>query len=137
MFSLATVKAVVRFSGSPKTVEYVQEGQTAFLKWTYTIGSGYTWVGTIWVSYDPPGSSSVSDQFRLAVIPADGTVVYFPDNKGVNLYEGRVAIKDQATLEITNVTLDNKYLCTVVYKDSIGINKVAVSGHVRVIPTRK
>lgn len=87
------------------------------------------------MSYDPPGSV-VADQFRLE--PPSGSVVYFPDKpKGVSLYEGRVLIKDQATLQISNVTLDNNYLCIVSYKDRRGVTQFLRSESMRVIPTCK
>ena len=139
MFHLFVVEAVVHFSASPKSVEYVREGQTVSLKWEYTIEASDKLVGIIWMSYDPPGFISQSSEFRLAVKSADGVVGYFPNKpKGENLYQGRIRInvKDQATLEITNVTLDNIYYCAVNYKRSSSTTIFSeVSERVKVIPT--
>ena len=129
-FIVSIIKAVVRFSVSPKRTEYVQEGQTVSLKWEYTIEASDKLIGIVWTSYDPPGSTS---EFRLAVKPAGGSVVYLPNKpKGESLYQGRINIKDQATLEITNVTLDNFYRCAVVYQDSVGLDKSTLSEAVKV-----
>ena len=52
------------------------------------------------------------------------------------MYEGRVTIKDQATLEITNVTLDNMYIVALIYvQNGSGKTLVLISESVRVIPT--
>ena len=69
-----------------------------------------------------------------------GQTVTLPDkksnSKGVSLYEGRVTIKDQATLEITNVTLDNMYILALIYvQNGSGKTLTLTSESVRVIPT--
>ena len=133
---LSTASAAVRFFVSPQRLEYVQEGQTVSLKWEYSVDSEYTLLGTSFVSFDPPGSNN---DFRLAAKTADNKIFYFPNKPritlGISLCDGRVIVKDQATLEITNVTLDNFYRLEVVFEDSKSGRISETSESVRVIPT--
>ena len=110
----------------------MREGETVALKWEYTTEPGDNLKGILWMSYDPPGSYY---RFRLAVKLPGGLVVYLPNKpNGESLYQGRITIKDQATLEITNVTLDNIYHCSLLYQEN-GLDAAVRSKEVRVILT--